>query len=407
MTKKKVAYLMSRFPHLPETFILREMNELADQDWNLALYPLICQNQPIIHEEAKRWTKKANCTPFFSFEILLAVLKFLFSDLKEFLFIFVSVLSENINNPRFLIRSLAFFPKAVSLAERMKKDNIQHIHAHYATYPALAAWIIHRLTDIPYSVTVHAHDIFESKSMLATKLRDARFIIAISKYNRDYLIHNLGVWIAEKIHVIHCGIRAGDYSHLPVDQLPGDNFQIIHIGSLEPYKGQKCLIQACDILKREKIPINLQIIGMGIEKKNLERMIAHYQLTDNVELLGPKTQEEIAKILPTGHCYVQPSIITEQGTMEGIPVSLMEAMACGVPVIASAISGIPELIQDGYSGYLVPPGDPEALAAAFKRVYQNYSEAVQFAENGRKKVLSEFDLHKNVTDLSELFQTQI
>lgn len=406
MTKRKVAYLMSRFPHLPETFILREMEELADQGWNLALYPLIYQNQTLIHEEAKRWIEKAVNTPFFSFPIFVAILKFLFKDLREFIFILVSILQENKKNPRFLVRSLAFFPKTIYLASLMKKDNIQHIHAHYATYPALAAWIIHRLTKIPYSVTVHAHDIFESKAMLATKLKDARFIIAISKYNRDYLIENLGAWIAEKIHVVHCGIRTDYYSQRLPDRLPEEYFRVIHIGSLESYKGQKILIQACDILKRSHIPIHLQIIGMGIEKRNLEGMISYYQLTDHVELLGPKTQEEIARILPTGHCYVQPSIITKQGTMEGIPVSMMEAMACGLPVIASAISGIPELIKDGYSGYLIPPADPVALAEAFKRVYQNYSEAVQFAENGREKVMKEFDLQKNVAEISELFQTQ-
>ena len=126
-------------------------------------------------------------------------------------------------------------------------------------------------------------------------------------------------------------------------------------------------------------------------------------LKGKVELLGPKKQEDVAPILSGADCYVQPSVITSSGKMEGIPVALMEAMASELPVVASSLSGIPELVIDGKTGWLVPPGDPMALANAIEDVYNNPSEAATRAIQGRKVVLSDFTLTSNVAELSLMF----
>lgn len=396
---------MSRFPHLPETFILREMNEMANLGWQVELFPLINQKQAIVHKEAAFWVKKAHRLPFLSTGILLDNLKLAINMPGIFFSLLIKIFIGNITHPRILIKSLIFIPKIIAIAGRMKRCGIQHIHAHYATYPALAAWAIHRMTGIPYSVTVHAHDIFEEKPMLSEKLANARFIIAISKFNRDYLQKILGAGSQEKIHVIHCGVRPEAYQLARAEFHPDEKFQIIHIGSLEPYKGQKFLIQACQQLKEKHIPFHATIIGMGYERKALQLFINRSGLGQDITLAGPKTQEEITALLPTAHCYVQPSIITSRGTMEGIPVALMEAMVCGLPVIATSISGIPELIEDGRNGLLVPPNDPAALAAALEQIMNDYPSAVEMGLVGREKVLAEFDLHSNVRDLSLLLSS--
>lgn len=403
----KIAYVMSRFPHLPETFILREMNALVEDGWPIALYPLVLQEQAVVHSEAQVWLSKARRLPFFSWGVVKANGRFFLKSPRQFLTIWVRTIKENLKSLNFLIRAIALLPKAAYAAQLMQQEGIQHIHAHYATHPALVAWVIHQLTGIPYSMTVHAHDIFVRTAMIETKLRDAVFIAAISEFNRAYLAKLVGEWVTEKIPVVHCGIVPENYQAHTNSLKAGQPIEIITIGSLQPYKGQTYLIEACARLRERQIPFRCRIIGEGEERPNLEKQIAAYQLESQVELLGAKTQEEVAQLLASAHCYVQPSIITPAGKMEGIPVSIMEAMACQLPVIASQLSGIPELVRPNETGYLVPPTDATALATALADMYNNYEKAVALAENGRKLVLEQFELRANVRQLSQLFQNSI
>ena len=393
---------MSRFPHLPETFILREMIELERQGWRIALYPLIRQPQAVVHQETEAWLQRVQHRSFFSTAVLKANLRTLGQNPQQYFKLLSQIVRENRPAPDFLLRALVLFPKAVHMAREMMAEGIEHIHAHYASHPALVAWIIHRLTGISYSVTVHAHDIFVRTVMLPTKLGEARFVAAISEYNRNYLADLIGDFMVEKTHIVHCGIMPD--THQPaMKPKTEERFEIITIGSLQGYKGQIYLITACRLLKERGVPFRCRIIGEGEERPILERSIAEAGLRDQVELLGAKPQSEVAQLLPTADCYVQPSIIISSGKMEGIPVSIMEAFACGLPVVASHLSGIPELVRPGETGYLVPPENPPALAEALTRVYDNPEEAAQLAHNGRSLVLAEFELTKNVQKLSYLF----
>ena len=403
--KPKIAYVMSRFPHLPETFILREMTELErHHGWQIALYPLIIQEQEIVHNEAKPWLKRARHLPFISAKVLLENLRSFFRSPANYVQVWGRALWENRTSPKFLSRAIALLPKAVYAANLMRAEGITHIHAHYATHPALMAWVIHRLTGISYSVTVHAHDIFVRTEMLGTKLQNASFVVAISEYNRDYLARVVGSWLSKKTHIVHCGILTNHYTLQHHKAEPKQHFEIITIGSLQPYKGQSYLIEACALLRDKGIPFRCRIIGGGEEYSKLEQMINETHLAGIVELLGPQPQEEVAQLLPTAHCYVQPSIITSSGKMEGIPVSLMEALACQLPVVATSISGIPELVRPNETGYLVPPADAPALADTLASIYANPAQAAEMAKAGRTLVLQEFELQANVKRLTALFE---
>ena len=399
----KVAYIMSRFPHLPETFILREMSEVERQGYQVALYPLIVQRQPIIHEEARPWLGRARRLPFLSGPVVAANGRALWREPRAYPALWARTVAENASSPNFLARALALLPKAVYAAQAMQAEGVTHIHAHYATHPALVAWLIHRLTGISYSVTVHAHDIFVRTAMLGRKLREARFIAAISEYNREYLARLYGPWVKEKTHLVRCGIVPANYRPRAAGRA-GARFELIHVGSLQPYKGQRYLVEACALLRDQGIPFRCRIIGGGEEESNLRRMIGANGLDSMVELLGPMPQEEVARLLPTADCYVQPSIVTPSGKMEGIPVALMEAMACRLPVIATALSGIPELVRPGVTGCLVRPADSVALAEAMATVYREAEEAEAMATAGRELVLREFELESNVKQLADLFR---
>ncbi len=397
---RTVAYIMSRFPHLPETFILREMIGMEEQGWDVALYPLIFQSaEPLIHKEAIPWMARARQTEAAS--VAAANLRMLVREPGRVFSTFFRVVAGNMSSPGFLARAMFLFPKAVWMAESMRNEGVGHIHAHYATHPALVAWIIHRLTSIPYTVTVHAHDIFVNRTMLGEKLRGAFAVVAISEYNRRFLIQHLGPWITDKIHVIHCGINPAAYAPSRTRAFSGQ-FEFLTIGSLQPYKGQATLVAACAILAKRGARFRCRIIGGGMLQPSLLAQITGLGLDDCVQLIGPKSQQDVAALLAEADCYVQPSIVASTGKMEGIPVSLMEAMASRVPVVATAISGVPELVQDRETGLLVPPGSPEALADAMQEVMVGREEAQQRAQRAEALVGREFDIRQNVAALSSL-----
>lgn len=399
----KVGYIMSRFPHLPETFILREMIEMEKLGWEIALCPLIIQNQPVVHPQAQPFLNRAFKLPFLSPAQIFSNFRMWLKDPWLYLSTFLKVFKGNLSNVKFLIRALVVFPISVQMAELMQKENVRHIHAHYATHPALAAWVIHRLTRIPYSIAIHAHDIYTEKAMLQTKLEDAVFIAAISEFNRNYLINLYGSKLGEKISVIHCGVIPEDYIEIKSAN-SFDILKIVSTGSLQPYKGQKFLIDACRLLKERGIPFHCQIIGGGELFSSLSNQISSLGLENSVELLGSRTQSEVSNLLANANCYVQPSIITMSGKMEGIPVSIMEAMVCSIPVIATSISGIPELVQHKITGLLVPPEDANELVNALEWIRENPDETRRIVQNGRDLIINQFNLHKNVKQLSSQIQ---
>jgi glycosyltransferase involved in cell wall biosynthesis len=268
----------------------------------------------------------------------------------------------------------------------------------------LVAWLINQLTGIPYSVTVHAHDIFVDKPMLATKLHGSMFISSISEFNRQYLVDLLGPWVQEKTEIVRMGIDPAYYQD---EKKPrggsSETLEILSVGSLQPYKGHIYLLRACAMLKQRGIPFHCKIVGGGDLHDPLSLAIRENQLEGLVELLGPRTQAEVSNLLRNANCYVQPSVITSTGKMEGIPVALMEAMVSKVPVVATSISGVPELVRPGETGWLVPPEDVPALAEALVEIYQNPEEAERRAELGRQWVVEEFEVTSNVRKLASLF----
>ena len=406
MNRPKIAYVMSRFPKLSETFILREMIALEEAGWDIKVYPLILEHTEVMHAEVRPWLDKVVHFSWLSGDVLNSNLREFLRNPILYFMLWCQVLWENLPSPNFLVRAILLFPKTVHMAVDMEKNGITHIHAHYATHPALAAWLICKLKGIPYSITAHAHDIFVNQVMLASKLRDSSFIVTISEFNRRFMIRHVGAWVAEKIYVIHCGIDTRIYStraRNPVNGL----FRVVCIGSLQPYKGMRYLIEACAILKRRNIPIYCTIIGEGEERPALEALIRRSKLDEIVELTGAKPQNEVAQLLQDANCYAQPSVITPSGKMEGIPVALMEAMSSRLPVVASNISGIPELVRPSETGYLVNPADANSLADALEHVYCHPDEATKIADAGCELVRDEFEIHRNVAQLAGLLSGKL
>lgn len=406
----RVAYMMSRFPKLTETFILQEMIQLEALGVTVEVFPLRRHRTRLIQPAASPYVARAHFTPFVSWGILLANFRALLTRPRLYLEIIFTLLRANWGSRRYLTGALVFFPKAVYLAERMQRAGVQHIHAHFASHPAAVAWIIHRLSGLPYSFVAHGSDLHRDQHMLAEKTADAAFVAAISNYNRDMIVDVCEGKYAEKVRVLHCGVDAEQFSarQSPTSFDLGEGpLQIVCIGTLHEVKGQKHLVEACRLLKETEIAFHCHFLGGGPDLAELQQQVSSAALSAEVTFHGACTSQSVRERLWEADVLVAPSVFSRDGRREGIPVVLMEAMACGVPCVASAISGIPELVEDGVTGILTEPADSGAIATALRDIAMDERLREQFQRNSVDKVKREFDLAESAKRLARLIAPEL
>jgi glycosyltransferase involved in cell wall biosynthesis len=398
----KIAYVMSRFPELTETFVLYEMQAIEKQGAKVELYPLRFQRGTKMHAEATGWMARADAEPLLSWPILRANLHLLMGRPGRYVATLLGLLRGTWGSPRYFAGALAFFPKAVWFAGRMAADRVDHVHAHFASHPAAAAWVIHRLCGIPYSFTAHGSDLHRDRHMLRDKVEDAAFVVAISNYNREVILESCGPGAGAKVTVIHCGVDTGQF--LPGSANgAGDRLRVLCIGTLHEVKGQTYLLEACRTLARREVPFTCHLVGDGPDRAALTRLAERGSIQDRVHFHGRLTQDEVREVLRQADVVVAPSVPTRSGRREGIPVALMEAMASGVPVVASRLSGIPELVEHDQVGLLVEPRDAEGLATALERLFRDPELRRRLGVAGRQKVEREFDLERSAGTLMRRF----
>jgi glycosyltransferase involved in cell wall biosynthesis len=434
MSGTKVAYIMSRFPKLTETFILYEILAVEQQGVQVELYPLLRARNTVTHPEGASLVKKiverftnqqgagvmhpeaaplvarAHFQPFISWRILRAQAQFLRRRPRVYLSTFWKLVRANWGSPNFFIGALAIFPKTVYFAEMMAAEGIQHVHAHFANHPATAAFIIHRLTDIPYSFTAHGADLQVDQHMLCEKVAEAAFVVTISDYNQNLIAEKCGKSSRDKVVVIHCGVDTqvfrSNKQYIRREGTPAEPFAILCTGTMYEVKGHTYLIEACRLLSQRGLAFVCHLVGDGPDRATLDEQVRRAGLSDRILFHGQRTRDEIAALLQEVDVVAVPSIPTSSGRREGIPVVLMEAMASGTPVVASGISGIPELVENEQSGLLVPPRDPAALARALERLQRDPSLRERLGQAGREKVVREFDLNRNAATLSQRFSKE-
>lgn len=397
----KVAYMMSRFPKLTETFVLYEILAMRKLGAQVEIYPLLRERQPWAHEEAIRLTQEAHFEPFFSWQIFKAQWRFIRCCPRTYFSLIKEVFGGTRGSLNFFFGALGIFAKSVKFAQDMAKAGIEHIHAHFATHPALAALIIHRLTGIPFSFTAHGSDLHVDRTMLDRKVQASRFAIAISQYNKEIMVKEAGEACRDKIHVVHCGVEPEVFAFLP--EKDNDVFQILCVASFETVKGHRYLIKACQLLAQRGHTFACHLIGAGPVQSEVEQRIRNSGIAERFHVHGGKTRPEVLEFYARADVKVLASVRTPNGKREGIPVVLMEAMASGLPVVASRISGIPELVDDEQSGILFTPGNPEEMAAALERLIKDRDLRIRMGTHGREKILREFDLRQNAAELYGLF----
>lgn len=397
---QSVAVLLSRFPTVTETFILREIDEMERQGQAVRLVPMLKETPPVIHDAARPWTERALYTKYLSPRIIMANLRALLRQPPRYLSLLARLTIGTIAHPGTWARTMLVFPKSVYLAEQLTQEGIRHVHAHFATHPATMALIIASLSDVTFSFTVHAHDIQVDRSLLDWKLRETRFVRSISDYNKRFL-EELYPHARGKIVVVHVGIEPEKYEdnarrfQAAATSVP----KILCVAAHRPYKGLPVLIEASRILRDQGVSFRCDVLGYGPMKDELDRLIEDRGVGDVIHLLGAKPEHVVAQMMGEATLFVLPSIIAADGQMEGIPVALMEAMASARAVVSTAISGIPELVEHGVTGLLVPPGDAPALASAIRSLLEDRPRAQEMGRRGQEKVRAEFTLPQCVAQL--------
>ncbi len=303
------------------------------------------------------------------------------------------------------------FLAAGYIAELLLEQGIEHLHAHFANDPATVARFVYLLTGIPYSFTAHAKDIYLSnKALLRQKIHDAQFVVTCTEYNRKYLqeVSRNGT----PIHTIYHGLDPSLFWQRQDDQLdkrktsggPSRVPLILSVGRLVEKKGFDVLLDACHVLKSWGVAYRCQIIGEGPLEMDLRERIHALGLQSEVELLPFIPQKVLVRKYVQADVFALSCRITSSGDRDGIPNVLLEAMALEVPVVATNVSGISELIREQQNGLLVPSENPVALAQALQAVLMQPHVFLKLGREGKRTVAQRFDLTRNVAQLTRLFQ---
>jgi colanic acid/amylovoran biosynthesis glycosyltransferase len=390
----RIDYLTSRFPRTSETFIVRELDRLAALDGiEVGIRSLFSSPDVKVHTVARPWVERLVRPGWLS--TITGVGWAVTRHPRRLGAALVLVVHSHAGTPVLLARALLTCALACSHARDLRSQRV-HLHAHFATYPALAAWLCHRLLGISYSITVHAHDLYVDQTMLTEKVSEAACVVTISRYNVE-LLTSLGT--GTPIELVRCGIDTAAYLYR-VPCLPSAGpVRGLCVASLQEYKGHAVLLRALVDVPR----LQLDLIGDGPLRGELEDLARSVGVADRVRFLGARTELDVRAALLQAELFVLPSIVAADGQMEGVPVALMEAMASGVPVVSTRLSGVPELVIDGQTGRLAEANDAASLATTLRLTLAETEVTTRLARAARVLVEGEFELDTAVGRLSEIF----
>ena len=398
----KIAYITAQAPYgQGETFIIGEMLAIKEAKEDLLIIPR-SPTKKVFHQEANNLLPNTIWLPLINIKIFYIFLISLFT--KPRLWKILLSVMHNSRTSKILVKNLIVIPKGVFIANFMPEKRVNHIHAHWGGTTATMAWVVSKLTDIPWSITLHRWDIKES-NMLREKIKSAKYSRCISENGKNELLKIIGTDFKTKIKVIHMGVK------ITINADKADNnekkyFRIITPANLLAVKGHKYLIEACSILVKEGMK-NFECIfyGKGLMRSELKGLIKKKLLNNYIKIEEMIPHEKLMGIYKNkkADILILPSINTKNGEHEGIPVALMEAMAYSIPVISTNTGGIPELLSD-QAGVIVEERNSQQLALAIKKFIKNKNFREKIGRQGYERVCKEFNTQKNTKKLVDIFK---
>jgi glycosyltransferase involved in cell wall biosynthesis len=404
----KLAYISHFFPALTQTFVYREIQALEKLGWDVKPFSIRRPTKGISEEAAELASRTTYLLPVRPLVSLWRQARLLLAHPVRYLRILAWFLSRPGETLRARTHALTHFFGGMYLVPDIERAGASHIHAHFGSNPATLALAASEYLGIPFSMTIHARDLFVEPALLRAKLEKARFVASISEYNRAILL-DVAPGAREKIRVLHCGIDVRRFSPAgrEADAALARAPVFFAVGRLVAKKGYVHLVEAARILKDRGVPFTVKVIGGGPDHDVLAGRIAELDVGDRVKLEGPMPQERLLPLLRVADAFVLPCVLAADGDQDGIPVSLMEAMAYSIPCVSTRISGIPELIEDGKEGLLVAEKDSRALADALEALARDPALRERLGAGGRAKVEAAFDLDGLARELDRLYSESI
>ena len=395
----RIVYIAKKLPYgHEEAFVIPEVQALRARGHDLRLAPLQVSGE-VRHDDARALEQITWRAPLLAPAVLGAALLELLT--RPVIVLRALAPLARSRTPWLLVKNLACVPKALWLARRCRAEGIAHIHAHWGAVPGTYAMIAASVAGVPFSLTCHRYDIAQN-NLLPAKARRASWIRAIDRAGARELANHIGPGLPQPT-VLHMGVTPPPMPP-PRRRAPGAPWRFVIAARLVEKKGHRYLLEALADLRREGRSVVLDILGEGPLQGELEHQVRHLGLEGLVTFAGTAPHATFLQRLIAGDwdAMALPSVVARDGDKEGIPVSLIEAMACGLPVIATDNGGIPELLE-GDAGLVVPERDAKALAAAMARLMDDVPLHAGLIAKARARIEREYDLSAVVDRLERGF----
>jgi glycosyltransferase involved in cell wall biosynthesis len=392
------------FPRLSETFILNEILELERQEVALHIFSMKRPAEEVVHDHASEVRSPVTYLPENFLRSTLSIVRGQVYAWRKHRSTWRRTLRNVLRRARLGSNraDLMAFYQACCVIREMR--DIQHLHAHYASVPARLSLLVRRISGASYSITTHAKDIFQDNPFASPKLLErmlqARFVVANSRFSAGHI--RLGLGTRAEIHTVYNGI---DLDAFPLRKSEPHEPVILSVGRLVEKKGFSDLISACRILKQRGARFTCELVGTGRLSETLKRQIRNCAVGDRIRMLGPLSQRVLRQHLERAMVFALPCIQAVDGDRDILPNVIKEAMAVGVPAVTTRLDGIEELVEDGVSGALVPPGDPTALASKLELLLNDRHLRSRLATGGRAVIEERFDRRSNIVKLKSLLQS--
>lgn len=393
----RIGYVLKVYPRFSETFVVTEILARQDLGQDLRIYALRPTTDTRFHPEIARveapvrWIPRARKA----------------SEMWQ-------TLSAGLADEEMHARFAALMPdiadlcaddvaQGIALALSARADGITHLHAHFASLAGRTAWIASSLSGIPYTVTTHAKDIYHESvdvDLLRRICAGAAQVIAISQFNKDYL-EGVLAGTGARLVLQRNALELTRFAYRDPKPAAG-TLRVIAVGRLVEKKGFADLIDALAILRDQGVSVDASIIGEGDLKEELARRIEDLTLTDTCRLLGARTQNEVRQALEGADVFVAPCVPGADGNIDGLPTVILESMAVGTPVIATAVTAIPEVVINDRSGVLLPPGEPASIAQALADIASGATPVVDLARGARALIEEFYDSRRQGAALARL-----
>jgi glycosyltransferase involved in cell wall biosynthesis len=398
--------VVSRYPYVSHTFVLREVAALRERGIEI---DTVTVRRPdpddVIGPKAAREQATTHAIlPTGPWRLLSAHARAARRGLRSYAATLRETLRDAPGGARAALWQVFYFAEAILLWEHLDRRRVDHVHAHHANVAADVAMIATRFRnrlgggDATWSFTLHGPREFDDpeRHNLALKAARADVVVAISDHARDRL-RAIDASGEARIEVVHCGVDLRVYDGRPARRGPTAPLRLLTVARLERRKGIETLLGALARLAGGEPAIELTIVGDGPDRDRIVRRAAELGVDGAVTMAGAVAEDEVTRFYERADAFCLPS------SAEGVPIVLMEAMASRLPVVATAIAGVRELVRDGESGLVVPAGDDLALADALRRLIDDPELGARLGENGREAVAAEFSLQRSAERIEALF----